>query len=318
MTQRRPAIPPVVRRWGPWVVGAIILAIVITRVPFAAFSDAMTQGPIVALAAANVVSAVVTLCTDSFATWLGLRTMNVRKPLATVVAVRGATYLLFLINYTVWQGSFGYYLYRSGISGLRATGVTLLLAGTNLAMLLVVTGLAYATQDVVPPYPAMTITLLVGIIGYAAYLVLVAVKPAFLARREVLAPMFEIGVKGNLIAVAGRIPHVIFMILGMWFALRVWGIAVPLAAGLVLVPIVILASVIPISPAGLGTVQAMFLLFFTPYADGATPEARTAIVLAFSVAQFVLGVGASLLLGATCAAVARKLDVEPPPAKADA
>jgi uncharacterized membrane protein YbhN (UPF0104 family) len=134
----------------------------------------------------------------------------------------------------------------------------------------------------------------VGILAAgAAYLGIVALRPAFLARREVLAPLFAAGPLGHLAALAGRMPHLLLLILGHWGALWLWGIRVPPGEALARMPVVLLASVVPLSPSGLGTVQAAQVLLFAPYATEAA-------VLSFSLAFSLLGLAAQALLGALC------------------
>jgi hypothetical protein len=300
------------RRAWPWLLGLLIVAAILTRVPIAAFGTAIHQGPHLRLAAVDGAVVVGLLATDTFATWIALLVVRVRWTLGRTFAVRGATYLLALLNYAVGQGGIGYYLHRSGMSGLRAAGVTLFTMGTTLATLLLVTtgawwagGHAGAT--------VMWWTLVAGCGGFAVYLVAITLRPASLLRRELLEPLFDTGVRGHALAIAARLPHVILIVLGHWFALLAWGIAVPFGAAATLMPAVVIAGVIPISPAGLGTVQGALVYFFSDYAPGATPEARAASLLAFSIVHFVYGMLGQLAVGAICAPLARKGDPAPQP-----
>ena len=295
------------RRWWPWGVGLVILVVVGTRVPVEAFRDAIGHGPHVLLAAVTLAVTFAVLCTDSLSTWIGLAALGLRRPLSRVFVIRGATYALFVINYAVGQGAFGFYLNRTGVPGLRAVGVTLFLIGTNLATLLVVTTLAWTSQGSDPAHARLWWTLVLGCLAFLVYLAIIFASPRFVARRQVLAPLFEAGLKGHAIAMVGRIPHVAVIVLGHWTSMRAWGIAVPLSAGLTLMPAVVIASVLPISPAGLGTTQAALVYFFSDFAVGATADARGAHVLAFAVVYFVYSVATSLLVGLTCTPFAKRL-----------
>lgn len=294
------------RRLGPWLVGAAILVAIALRVPLSAFRDALSHGSHVALALANAAIAVLLLANDSLATWVALIAMRMRRPFAKVLAARGATYLLLLINYAVGQGGFGYYLYRSGAPALRATGATLFIMGTNLATLLLVTTLAWAVRGIEATSAAMWWTLVTGCAAFGGYLVVIATAPAFLARREVLAPLFDAGLRGHAVAIAGRLPHVTVIVLGYWVAMRVWGIDVPFAVGVTIMPAVVIASALPISPGGLGTTQAAVVYFFSDYASGATADERGATVLTFAIVHFVYGVLAAMTIGLACAPFARR------------
>ena len=310
-----PSSPSLLRRALPWLAGLAIIALIATRVPVDSFRRSVTEGPHVLLGLVTFAIACTVLCTDSLATWIGLLAVGIRRPIVHVAGVRGATYFLFLVNYALGQGAFGYYLNRTGVSGKRSVGATLFLIGTNLATLLVVTTVAWALAPTDPNQTALWYTLIIGCSGYVLYLVVIALAPKVLTRFEVLAPLFDAGLRGHALAMVGRIPHVAILVLGHWVALRVWGIAVPFSACMTLMPAVVIASVLPISPAGLGTTQAAFVYFFSKYAAGATPDAQKAHVLAFAIVYFVYGIIALLILGLASTPFAKKLGLVPSAAK---
>jgi uncharacterized membrane protein YbhN (UPF0104 family) len=134
----------------------------------------------------------------------------------------------------------------------------------------------------------------------------VAARPAFLARYELLAPFFDTGPRGTLIALAARVPHVLTVCLGMWGALWVWGVHMPFDSALALTPPVLLAGALPVSPAGLGTMQATQILLFSPFSAAATAPAREAAVFAFSLAFGLLGLIFQALTGLVCLALLRR------------
>ena len=299
------------RRALPWLVGIAILVVIATRVPVASFRQAIGEGPHVQLGLLTLATTFLILCTDSFSTWIGLIALRIRRPLMHVFIVRGASYVLFLINYALGQGAFGYYLNRTGIAGLRAVGVTLFIVGTNLATLLVVTLITWIVAGNDPAHAALWWTLVVGCAGFLFYLLVIAVSPRMLANIQILAPLFDGGVRAHVVAVIGRLPHIAMVVLSYWLAMRVWGIPVPLVAGLTLMPAVVIASVLPISPAGLGTTQAALVYFFSDYAAGATADERHARVLAFAVVYLVYNIVSALVVGLGCTPFAKRLGLMP-------
>jgi hypothetical protein len=294
------------RQLAPWLLGLAILIVVITRVPFDAFGDAIEHGPHLQLAAVELLITLSVLCTDSIATWIGLIAVRLRRPFATVMAVRGATYALFVLNYAVGQGAFGYYLAKAGVKPLRATGATLFLIGTNLATLLVMVSLVWAVGDLAVPTARLTWTLTLGCSAFAAYLLVIALAPRFLTGRELFAPLFDAGLRGHAFAILGRVPHVSLLVLAQWIALRTWGIQVPFVVGVLIIPIIVIAAALPISPAGLGTAQAAFAYFFQGFAQGVNADDRSAHVVAFGIVHFVYGAAASLLVGLVCLPIAKR------------
>jgi hypothetical protein len=306
-----------VRRLWPWVVGSAIVAAVATRVPLSAFREAVGDGPQLGLAAVEIALVLVTLCTDAVATWTALLAVKMPRPIARVMAVRGASVLLFLVNYALGQGAFGYYLHRTGAGKLRSTGAILFLLGTNVATILLITTAAWGARGV-DLDTKMWWTLLGGSAAFGAYLGVIALAPRVLAEREVLAPLFDAGLRGHGLALLGRFPHIVAMTLGPWVAMRVWGIPVPFVAAAATMPVVVIATALPISPAGLGTTQAALVYFFSDYAIGATADERAAHVFAFSIVHFVYMVIASVLLGVACIPFARRVGGIPPTSEAEA
>lgn len=298
------------RRALPWVIGIAILAVIAKHVPVADFRRSIGEGPHVQLGLVTLATIFGVLCSDGLSTWFGLLALRIRRPVSRVFLVRGATYVLFLVNYALGQGAFGYYLNRTGVPGLRAVGVTLFLIGTNLATLLLVTTLAWmlAGND---RHSALWWTLVGGCAAFLVYLVIIAIAPRVLANVKILAPLFDGGLRAHALAIAGRVPHAAMLVMSYWIAMRVWGIPVPFVAGLTLMPAVIVASVLPISPAGLGTTQAALMFFFSDFAAGATSDERRAHVLAFAVVYFVYSVVSALIVGLACTPFAKKLGLLP-------
>jgi hypothetical protein len=288
----------------PWLVGVAILVAIFARISFAEVREALGKGAYMPVALLMVAFTAVWLFTDAFATWVGLIALRMRRPFGKVVAVRGATFLLMVLNYTVSQGGFGYYLHRSGERPLRATGATLFLLGINLAVLLVITSCVWlVARDDVPP--AVGWILLAGLAGFAVYLVVIALAPPVLVARDVLAPLFEAGVRGHAWALLARVPHIAAVVVGTWLTMRAWGIAVPFWAGVTLMPIWLVVSALPVSPGGLGTGQAAMLYLFRDYASESS-------VLAYSIVYFAFATLVSVVFGGVCAAIARKLPDQPP------
>lgn len=304
-------VPPrrivaLLKRWLPWLLGITLILVLLLRMPLDKFGSSIKHGPHLQLAAVDLLVTIATLSTDSFATWVGLIAVRMRRSLRDVFFVRGATYILVLLNYALGQGGFGYYLNRTGARPMRATGATLFLIGINLAALLITTPLMWGVTGTGPTTEGLKWVVVAGCAGFALYLVLVAARPAVIAVRQIFTPLFDAGMKGHMLALAGRIPHVAIIILGQWVALRVWGIATPITVAATVMPAVAIASSLPITPAGLGTSQAALIYFFADYAVGNSNDERAATVLAFSTVHFVYAMLASMVVGLACVPFARR------------
>ncbi|HSD87244.1 MAG TPA: lysylphosphatidylglycerol synthase domain-containing protein, partial [Kofleriaceae bacterium] len=240
-------------------------------------------------------------------TWVSLIALRLRWSLRDTLAMRGATYVLALLNYAVGQGGLAYYLHRSGVPTLRAAGMALFMMGTTFAGLILTTTATWPFGPSGQAGGAMWWTLVIGCGGLLVYLVVIALAPRALARRELLAPLFEARIRGHLLTIAGRLPHVVIIVLGHWLAMRVWGFPVPFSLALMTMPAVVIVTALPISPGGLGTTQAALVYFFSDYAPGATDDARAASVFAFAIVHFVYASVWQLLVGLACTPLTRKI-----------
>src|SRR5262245_22012507 len=155
----------------PWLVGTAITVVIALRVPLDAFRTAINEGPHVTLFAVDFLITIGLLLTDSVATWIGLIAARVRLQPFTVFAVRGATYVLPLLNYVSGQGWLGFYLTRVGVPTASAVGATLFLTGTTFATLLLLTTATWAIADDPSANRTMWWVLVGGCTGFAVYLV---------------------------------------------------------------------------------------------------------------------------------------------------
>jgi hypothetical protein len=242
------------------------------------------------------------MCSGRFITdyvSFSLRVMGLRPQFSLIVLVRGATYLLGVLSYSLGQGALGFYLQRSGLATIRAAGIVLFLLIVNSGLLLIMSGLGLLA-GALPGFPGLSFLALGLAAGMLAYLIVVSLRPHFLQGWRLLAPLLEAGLGGHLRAAAGRMPHVLILVLTFWGGLQLWGIPVPLLQGLVVIPVVLFLCALPITPAGLGTFQAGMVILLSPYVPLAAPEARAAAVLAFSLVYHCLGLTIQAILGLWC------------------
>jgi uncharacterized membrane protein YbhN (UPF0104 family) len=299
-------------RWLPWLVAAAILAVLILRLPRAQLLHSLAAGPSwkVALCSAAVVGAA--LLADVWATLAAFAATGVRCRWRGVLPARGATYLLGLLNFAVGQGGMGFYLHRAGVAPLRVLGTLLFLFATQVGALA-----AVAAAGTLPSALgagnggnggsggggplAGSLPLLAAVTALAAafavLLVVLARRPAWLRRHRVLAPFFAAGGPGFLRATAVRLPHVVTMVAGLWLGLRLWGVALPLARGLVVLSVAVLVTVLPIAPSGLGTLELALVGLTSAYAPGPTAAAQRASVLAFSFVYHLFAIAAQAAVG---------------------
>jgi hypothetical protein len=295
----------------PWLLAAGILALLFHRLPPDALVAALAGGPWPFLAGYVVLEIALVLLADSWAALVALRVSGGDLPYRRVVAMRGASYLFQTVHVLAGQGSFGWFLARAGRGGWGAGGVVILLLATQLLTLALVgvVGLAVAPRWLQAP-ALPVVALVLG--GMALYLTTIALRPRWLARLPLVAPLIQplvgAGVRGHLTAVLARLPHVALLVVVQWGAFRIWGIAIPFAVAAGTMPLVLLVGALPITPSGLGTVQALQAALFAAWAPGASAGDRAAAVVALSLAHVAL---ALLVQAATGLACLRALPTSP-------
>jgi hypothetical protein len=295
-----------VRRWLPWLAAVALFAWLLARVPADALRAALHHSSYWTLAAWVLLSTILVLPLDAYAIAEALTLAGVGRAFRELFLVRGASYLLGLLSYVAGQGGVGVWLVRRGVRASRATGAMLLLMIT-IGMVLVAVAALGLLADLPEERRRLLLWLTAGACaGTALYLAVIASRPRWLAERAVLAPLFEAGIGGHLRAAAARVPHILVMAALQWVSFRIWGIAVPFWRGLALNCAVLLIGALPVTPSGLGTTQVLHVLAFAPWAEGATPEARQADVLAFSVVAYTFGLIAQALVGFVCLAALRR------------
>lgn len=292
-----------------------VLALLLWRIPLDEVLAAVGRGPVAWLALYSLFEAVAVLPADAWATRVTLSAAGVKRPFGELFLVRGSTYLLNVLSYAVGQGGLGVYLARTGVGAARSTGLVLFLLATNAIALALAAAIAHPFAHSTDARAALAIG--VVLYGVKTYLTMLAARGLFARTRfgrwtathvekEPIATLARAGLLGHLKATAARMPHVAVLLLVLWGSFRVWGIEVPLGVGLAALPAVVLIAALPITPAGFGTAQALQVLLFAPFVAGATPAARSATLLGFSLVHHALGLAGQVAVGAICFALLKR------------
>ena len=302
------------KKIGPvlgWAVTIAILVYLFRTIPLAQVGQAIHSAYWWAIPA-NAVLVLAVYFADSFAIKQTFGWFVAKLSYREVLVVRGATYILALVNYTVGQGAIVYFVKRSrGVPVLRGTAAVLLIMGVNVLMLLVLASLGLVVSTDVPPI--LKLVVLCAYAGFAIYIVAVAAKPRWLVKRPIFDVLLSAGIGGHLRSMLVRVPHILALMTLSWFSLAAFGVVVPVAKAILCLPIVYFVAVLPISFQGLGTSQAMLIHFFSSYAPGATSEARWAVILAASLVSQAIAFLIQLSIGLVCVRnqLARTISQEP-------
>jgi hypothetical protein len=291
----------------PWAVALAILGYLFSTIKIADVVTALRHAaPWTVPAVAGAVLLV--YLADSLAIWKTFGWFLARLSFKEVLVVRGAAYLLAVINYNLGQGAIIYFVHRSrGVSLVRGTAAVLLIMGVNVLLLLLVTSLGMTVADV--PRPLVTVVI-IAYAGLTIYLAAVAIKPRWLTSRPLFDVLLGAGLGGHLKALAVRVPHLCSLMFLTILYLRAFGVQVPVAQAVACLPIVFFIGVLPISPMGLGTSQAAMTYFFARYAPASRQEAT---IIAASLSSQAIAIAVQALLGLFCLRNQMARDLGPAP-----
>lgn len=299
-----PAVP-LWRRLLPFVTAAALLAWVATRIDLDAFLAALAQTNVALYLAFGVVFTVALLLADAFATAGVYRAVVADVSTMDLFIVRGASYLPSILNHHVGQAWLTWFIaINKGASLWRMSGATLVVYATTFGALWAfgLVGGVLAGERV--PWLPPTV---VGIgVAAAVYLIVIAVKPAFLAERRLLGPLFELGVKGQLVHFVRRLPHVGVLFAGTWIPFELFGVHVPPGEAFGLIPVIMLIVALPLTPQGLGTRDMVAVSLLASFHASDDPSVAESAVLACTLSWGVLLTLVQLPLGLALMTAAKR------------
>ena len=284
----------------PWVVTLGLLFYLFRIISFREMGKALVEAPYWTVPAFVVLVLGVYLG-DCFAIWKTFGWFVARLSFREVLVVRGATYLLALVNYTVGQGAIVYFVNRSrGVPLLRGTAAVLLIMGTNILLLLIFASIGLV---VAPDMPAVLRKIVFG--AYAAlalYSIQLVLRPRWLTSRPIFDVLFAAGISGHLRTVLVRVPHLGILMVFTYTSLRAFGVQVPVSHAILYLPMIYFIGVLPIAVMGLGTTQFMMILLLSRYVPGAAhdPAKAAAAITAASLGGQAVALAVQATLGVFC------------------
>lgn len=294
-----------------WVLAAAVLWLLVRRVgwPDLALSwrvDSRFVGYLFVMACFSLLG-------DAWASRIALRSLGIQLPFRDLALARGSSYLAGAAHYAAGQGFLAWLLWRKGIDKTRAAAaVTFLMATTALATAaLALVGTACGPPELRRgPYLPLAGACVTVIAAYFP-LVVACRRSHRMWRipllREALAPR----ARDHVVAATARATHIAAVATLAYGALLVWGLTLSPRAGLATQPVLLLTASIPITPSGLGTVQAIQVDVFSPYLEPELPHSAESRILACALAGHVVGAASQLLLAFICLALQRRRALAP-------
>ncbi|NLV67181.1 MAG: hypothetical protein GXY14_05840 [Spirochaetes bacterium] len=281
-----------VKRLLPWLVSLSIIVFLFSRIDYVMFLESLEVAEL---------SVYVPLVILFVFIWFYVETYNVQKLYSyfghpvdylTMLSIRGGTFLLMIINYGLGAGAIAMYLKRLyGVGLLRSTGILfyyMVVESAGIAFL-AVAGFLLAGQS--SGIAWWVLYLASGLfLFYNVEIVLLKYIPAlgFLRRfvnSSILAPIRESSLSIYAKIFLQRTFYFLTFVVFFYFAVRAFHMEIPFLTLAALVPIIFFVGNLPITPFGLGTIQAAMLYFFK---DFGTPANILAMSLVYTVSLMIL------------------------------
>ncbi|MFA6032612.1 MAG: lysylphosphatidylglycerol synthase domain-containing protein [Myxococcota bacterium] len=277
--------PGIIKRTGgfvPVLVAVALCSWLIQHVTWPALSESLSRGRFDWFLPLAIVYAFVSFQIETVGLAVLFTRTVIRTPLQEVRVVKSVTQFMGMLN--VWLGQAGmgyYYSRRSGLPMTYLSGVFALLLYTDLSVMFLFCGMIYKPGG--EPYQFLYASVIAaGLILLPLFLVARKVSEwrlGDLAKRSVwftkngsrqlFAPLFLIPIADYLVIFAARFIRYPIRAAFVLLSLRAFHVDLPVMNGLVVSSFILLAGSLPLTPMGVGVLQAagLFLL------HGLAPEA---------------------------------------------
>lgn len=279
----------VLKRMLPWLVGAAILAYLVWRIEVTPLINALTHADVALYVPALTVFILVNFLADTQNLNALLKYARSPIPFRDSMIIRGASYLLMIIDYTLGMGSIVYYLKKyKNVPIARGTGSMLFLnyiTHVSLLTLAIAGCLMAAAAGTLSPILsniALTFTVLLALAVITIILMKKLPERSFIKKikhSELMQIFIESPPRAYLMNTLYRCGFYFTFVIFFYVAVRAFNMDIPFFEMVTYVPVILLVISIPISAFGLGTSQAAMLLLFKDYG---TPAQILAFSLAYS------------------------------------
>lgn len=270
----------------PWVVAIVIFFFMFRKIPPANVLKTMGQADFTAFVIYAVGYFVIVMLIDCVGLRWAISRFSTQVSFRETILMRGATYLLMLVNYNLAQGGMAFYLRRTHKAPVFKTlGTIFFLTITDLSLMTGCGVVAAVISDVsYRGLPLKPFVEKVALFFYAFLLLWILfwkyvdhpfVKPAlrlkpfqWLINHQVFSTFRQLSWSDYAKTVLFRTPVVIFILVSFFFWLHAFRSHVPLVDVLTYSPIILVIGTLPITPAGIGTVQALCVEFFRTNLSG--------------------------------------------------
>lgn len=278
-----------VKRTLPWLVGGAILGYLVWRIEIGPLLNALSRADVALYMPVLAIFILINFATDTQNLNALLQHSRTPIPFHDSMIIRGASYLLMIIDYTLGMGSIVYYLKKyKGVPVPSGTGAMLFLNYiTHVSLLIMAIAgclLAAATGALTNRLFTIAAAAIILLVLAVITILLMKMLPdkSFMKKirqNSVMRIFIESPVRTYLLITLYRCGFYFTFTLFFYVAVRAFNMDIPFADCVAYVPVILLVISVPISAFGLGTSQAAMLLLFK---DHGTPAQILAFSLTYS------------------------------------
>jgi len=281
----------------PWVIGSSVLVYLIWRIEPQPLIQALSSARLILYIPALIGFVYFSFLIDTQNLQVLMNNFGHVFSFAESMVIRGASYLILVVDYTLGMGSVIYFLKETRqIPLMHGTAIMIYYNYINQIALLLLAAAGYPllglslpwlTQGIIVCTVLVCITFMViGFLKHSGNSLVIRIRETALVQSFI-----ESSLKVYLLNIICRTGYYFSYILFFYAAVRAFDMNIPFTALIVYVPIILLVISIPVSPFGLGTSQATMLFLFKDF--GTQPQ-----ILAFSLAYSVSVLMLRALIGA--------------------
>lgn len=281
----------IIKRLLPWLTALLITGFLFMRVDYVKFFESLRMADI---------TVYIPLVILFIFIWFFIESYNVQKlyqyfghhvGYSTMLSIRGSTFLLMIINYGLGAGAIAMYLKKLiGVSLLRSTGILFYYMVVESAGIALMAAAGFLLAGGSSGIQDWVLYLASGLfIFYNIEIIVLKYIPALgflkrLVRSSILQPIRESTVSIYIRICLQRMGYFMTFVIFFYFAVRAFHMEIPFMTLTALVPIIFFVGNLPITPFGLGTIQAAMLYFFKDYG---TPANILAMSLVYTVSLMI-------------------------------
>ena len=290
----------------PWVLSLGFVAYLVLTTDMSKVGNALEHADWLRLVGFMTLVVVLSFVADTATLVPLLRRFVAPTTFREVVAIKGVSYFLNAVNYSLAAGGMAWIFHRKhGVPFLRAFSALIWFFFVDvIALAVMLTFGVLLGRDVLATGPfADTVPIVLAVVwgivaaAFVYWNLGVDLKVfAFFRKWRIFQIFAEATFRDYLVFTGLRVLFISVYVLMHWLLLPAFGVDIPLPMLLVYTPLITFVIVIPATMSGLGAAQTVMVALFAPHV-GLDPAASAAVILAYSTVIGPLMAVTRLLIG---------------------